>query len=59
MKSHETVALTIVIYNASTVKNYNAASSLVRFENYYENAPAHYNAGVVCICKFWNRRIGS
>jgi hypothetical protein len=41
----------IASYNASAVKNYDARSSLVRFENknilcYYKNALAFYNAGV-------------
>jgi hypothetical protein len=41
-------------YNANTVKNYNATSSLVRFENkniflLQKNALAYYNAVVVVV----------
>jgi hypothetical protein len=48
-----------------TIASYNAANSLVRFENknifiYFEkNALAYYSAGIVCSCKFKSRRIGS
>jgi hypothetical protein len=57
---------TIVSFIASTVQIYNAKSSLVCFwkQKYFllhtlKNAPAFYNAGVVCSCKFRSRRIGS
>jgi hypothetical protein len=46
---------TIVSDNASVVKNYNACSSLVRFENknslinFAKNATAYYDTGVVVV----------
>jgi hypothetical protein len=44
----EPIVPTIVSYNASAVKTYNATSSLVRFENQIcISALAYWNAGVV------------
>jgi hypothetical protein len=53
--SHPGSNPTILSYNASDVKFYNATSSLVHFENKkifaptLKNALAYYNAGVVAV----------